>query len=171
MNKKRLINSIVVIMMLTAVDMLIKVTIDCFFMDNIFIPIEGFGFKPHLNITQMSIFNNELNLGVSTTFLIVLNIIFLPAPLLLGYYIQKNGNPCNSVYAFVNLMIAGEICSLLDKIIWGGSLDYIYFCGRWICDLKDIYLTAGCFVYIYCVIIMELRQNKEKKAIQEHNSI
>ena len=35
--------------------------------------------------------------------------------------------------------LAGSICSLVDKIFWGGSLDYIQLYNLFIFDLKDCY--------------------------------
>ena len=39
-------------------------------------------------------------------------------------------------------MISGALCSLLDKIICKGSIDFILFFGH-IHDLKDVYLYLG----------------------------
>ena len=45
------------------------------------------------------------------------------------------------------MILAGVICSLIDKLFWKGSLDYILFFSK-IVDLKDIYMFIGLFVCI-----------------------
>ena len=39
--------------------------------------------------------------------------------------------------------LMGGLCSLLDKTLWGGSLDYLQVPGKCTFDLKDLYLAAG----------------------------
>ncbi len=44
--------------------------------------------------------------------------------------------------------MAGTICSLIDKIFWGGSLDFLSIPGFFIFDLKDCYLTVGEILFV-----------------------
>lgn len=60
----------------------------------------------------------------------------------------KREKEWNTVLDIATLMIfAGVVCSLVDKIFWKGSLDYILFFSK-IVDLKDIYMFAGFFIFV-----------------------
>lgn len=146
---------------LIIIDMLIKLIIDSYFMEYEFIVNNLIGFKPYLNLTQLSIFNNELSLGVSTGALIVLNIMLIPAIPLAFRWVIKGNELDDSINISEDLLLAGAVCSLLDKIFWGGSLDYIYLLNRWIIDLKDIYLSGAIVVYFYCVIKYGIHKRKQ----------
>lgn len=62
-------------------------------------------------------------------------------------YVKKR-KEWNTVLDIATLMIfAGVVCSLVDKIFWKGSLDYILFFSK-IVDLKDIYMFAGFFIFV-----------------------
>ena len=88
--KKKVVRSSIVVAILVAIEMVIKIIIDVFFMEKKLIFFEQFGFKPHLNTTQLSMFNNELDMGVSTAALIVLNIaLILLVPV--GLYLLHRG--------------------------------------------------------------------------------
>lgn len=66
------------------------------------------------------------------------------------------------------LVISGALCSLLDKIVYGGSIDFILFFGH-IYDLKDIYLFLGiitALIYLVTYIKHE-RLNKFKRQDNE----
>ena len=135
---------------LVIIDIVIKLIIEKYFWENRFVIGNLIGFKPYLNTTQLSILNNELALGVSTGTLIVLNIVLIPGIPLSFYWLNKDNEFGDYMNISENLLLAGAICSLLDKIIWGGSLNYIYLLNRWIVDLKDIYLFGAICVSIMC---------------------
>lgn len=40
------------------------------------------------------------------------------------------------------ITLAGVICSIIDRIFWGSSLDYIRIKGFFVFDLKDIFIDA-----------------------------
>lgn len=152
-----------IVSILIIIDIVIKLIIENCFMEKQFVFGNWIGFKPYLNITQLSIFNNELALGVSTGTLIILNIVLIPVIPLSFYWINKSNELGESINISENLLLAGTICSLLDKIIWGGSLDYIYLLNRWIIDLKDIYLFGAICTYMMCfcyAIKNEIRKHK-----------
>lgn len=52
----------------------------------------------------------------------------------------------NVMFSF---LIAGATCSLIDKVCWNGSLDYILLKGMFTFDLKDLYID----VFIGLVVI------------------
>lgn len=87
-----------------------------------------------------------LKLGINT--FIFLNIIAVPI-LVQAYrcYIADNGKSFWLDMSFL-LCLSGSICSLIDKVFFGGSLDYLNVGNLFIADLKDFYITIsiGCFL-------------------------
>ncbi len=145
--KKIKINNSIFLLIMIFIDVFVKIIIDNFFMEDKLFINDKLGFLPYLNTEQLSIFNNELELGVSLNFLIVINLIGGIA-LVFVRNMLKREKEWNTVLDIATLMIfAGVVCSLVDKIFWKGSLDYILFFSK-IVDLKDIYMFAGFFIYI-----------------------
>lgn len=56
--------------------------------------------------------------------------------------------------------LAGCFCSLIDKIFWGGSLDFLQIPNLFIFDGKDVYLTLSEVFFV----ILALRHNQEISA-------
>ena len=145
------------------VDVAIKLVITKFFMGTNLLLFDGLlGFKPHINREQMGI-NMELTkigLSISNSANIVLNVLIIIA---VGALLWRLN--CRKIYgrSFAvgsAIGIASCICSLYDKIIWGGSPDYIYLLNRYIIDLKDIGLFAGSLICITAYFRTELKKNK-----------
>lgn len=137
------------ILTLITVDLFTKVIIFFNFMDLNFSILNGnFGFNPFINREQISIFNSLFNLGVSTNGLIIINVVVLVLLCLLYAWMKAVFGTDKHVVAIFVLFISAVICSIVDKLLLDGSLDYLLMI-RWICDLKDIYLFSG---YIYLVV-------------------
>ncbi len=101
-----------------------------------------FGFVPVINTEQLSIFNNEFKLDYGLGQLIFINLLLLLIIQFYYIYVRKKEYTNNHFeYCFLFAM-AGSICSLIDKITLGGSLDYILFLNH-IWDIKDIYLLLA----------------------------
>lgn len=60
-------------------------------------------------------------------------------------------------------LFSGVICSLIDKIFWNGSLDYILLKGFFVFDLKDCYLT----IFEVTVIMLVIKNWKEISKIND----
>ena len=109
------------------------------------------GFKPHKNI-DYSWFNSLGNFKIGLLPHIVFNIIVLFISIIIFDFIRqkyKHDRIINWLFIF---LFAGTICSLIDKVFWGGSLDYIYLKNLFIFDLKDIYISAFQATLILCLI-------------------
>lgn len=122
------------------------------------------GFTPYINRSQLSIFNHEFNMSLGIFTLIMVNIfgIFI---LCFTYKIVKKREYTNKYYEITFLLIAsGALSSLIDKIIYKGSIDFILFFGH-IHDLKDIYLYIGIIVAVVYVAtyIKHEKYNKSKR--------
>lgn len=103
---------------------------------------DKFGFSPLINREQLSIFNLELGMGVNITILIIINTVLLAALCFLQFRLYKKGLMNTHTHIILSLFIAGSICSIFDKLVFGGSLDYLLV-YQWICDLKDIYICRS----------------------------
>ena len=145
---KRKVMFIVLIM----IEQLIKCIIYFNFMHNEIVFFDNkIGFKPYINKDQLSIFNNELDLKLNLITLILINIVALVL-LFITYKYVKNKEYTNRYFKNSFYLLAiGAVCSIIDKVTLGGSLDYILFLGH-IHDLKDIYLYLGViFIFIYAI--------------------
>ena len=148
---------------LICIDMFIKIIITHFFMKRKKIFFGGlFGFWPHINREQMGI-NHELSkigMHISNGTNIVLNIIMIigVGALLIRLNRKKISGKLFAVGSCIG--ISACFCSLLDKIIWGGSPDYIYLLRRYIIDLKDIYMFAGVIICLYIYLRTEITRDR-----------
>lgn len=93
------------------------------------------------------------NKNISMKILICVNIfMFIFSTVIYNVHIKKYGKSFWSDW-FIIFTSAGLISSLIDKIFWGGSLDYINIANNIILDLKDIYMLFG-IVLIICEVIL-----------------
>lgn len=129
------------------IDILIKIIIDNFFMNKKVLITDWIGFSPFLNAKQLSIFNHELGLDLELKYLNIINVVGILVLLLLRNKLKKEKEWNTGLDIGTLMMLAGAYCSLIDKIFWRGSLDYILIFSQ-IVDLKDIYLFAGAAIYI-----------------------
>jgi UDP-glucose 4-epimerase len=66
------------------------------------------------------------------------------------------------MFAFI---FSGAVCSLIDKIFWDGSLDYISLTGLFTFDLKDLYIDT----FIGIMVLSVLLKNKDLKQLENKN--
>jgi signal peptidase II len=99
-------------------------------------------FNPIIN-TEGSWLNARFGTSVSFPILITLNIfaivIFLE---IYRYYLHKGNKDFWADMCFV-FVTCGAICSLIDKVFYGGSLDFIGISNLFIADIKDLYINMG----------------------------
>lgn len=96
-------------------------------------------FQPMFN-RDYSWFNSMLQLNVGKWIHIVLVASMLTLIYLFYRYLNKQlltSKIINGMFVFI---FSGATCSLIDKVLWNGSLDYIYVKGFFTFDLKDIYI-------------------------------
>lgn len=140
---------ILLVIVMVFIDAFIKVIIDHFFMEQKFLINDKFGFTPYLNQSQLSIFNNEMRLNVNLNVLIALNIVGIIALVVAESRFQQKRDWTKALDIAVKICLVGAICSLIDKIFWAGSLDYILLYSK-IVDLKDLYMFGA-----LCICIVE----------------
>ncbi len=100
----------------------------------------------------------KVGLAPHIAFSIVLTIVFI----LLGikYYHQYTDKKYMIIAYFVSL--SGMICSAIDRIFWGSSIDYIGIKGFCVFDLKDMLVNAM-YVLVIGMIISEIENEKISK--------
>lgn len=137
----RILGIIFAIVML--LDQGIKLIIKLYYFNDSFYIIPRFlSFNPIIN-SQGSWLNARFGAGVSFTYLIILNIIALFLFIEAYRYYLYNGHKdfwADMCFVFI---VAGCLCSLIDKVFYGGSLDFIGISNLFVADLKDIYINLA----------------------------
>ena len=105
-------------------------------------------FDPIIN-TDGSWLNARFNFNINFPLLILINFIALFIFFEIYRYVKfKSGkNTFWGDMCFV-FIFAGALCSLIDKIFYGGSLDFIGISDLFIADIKDIYINLGLLFFI-----------------------
>lgn len=119
--------------------------------DNIKIVEDMFYLNPTFN-RDYSWINSLFGLGISKGIHIVLvGFIIVMVVAVYGFlrHHKINTKTVNIAFAFI---LAGGLCSFVDKVFWNGSLDYIYVVNHFTFDLKDVYVN----VFIGLVVLMFL---------------
>lgn len=134
--------------LLLLIDQGIKLIIKKFFFNNFHEIIKDFiYFDPIIN-TKGSWLNARFNIGVGFIPLIIINTIALFLFLeIYRYYLSKKPKNFWVDSAFIFITV-GALCSLIDKIFYGGSLDFIGISNLFIADIKDIYINIGLLFFI-----------------------
>ena len=133
---------------LMLIDQGLKIIIKFNFFDNYFEIIPNFlSFNPIIN-THGSWLNARFNFNVSFPILILINGISLMLFVEIYRYIKfRNGKSFWTDMCFL-FIFAGALCSFIDKVFYGGSLDFIGISNLFIADLKDIYINLGLLFFI-----------------------
>lgn len=130
-----------IIGLLVLLDQSIKVIINQYFRNQkINIISDYVRFEPHLNV-DFSWVNSMLDLGLSRIFHIALVFFLFVLLCIIFKYMGARNTRDKWVDSIFILVFSGAICSFIDKVFWGGSLDYIALKGLFIFDLKDMYVT------------------------------
>lgn len=154
------------VVFLIALEQLIKIIINNKYL-NIEIPILPplLYFKPMFN-RDYSWFNSMLQLGISRLLHIIVVVVMIIFIYLFYRVLSSRTSNSNSI---INIMFAfifsGAICSLIDKIFWNGSLDYIMLKGLFTFDLKDIYVNVS----FTLLILLMIAKNKVLKQFDDDN--
>lgn len=154
------------------IDQLIKLIIKLFFFSDTKVIIKNLlAFNPIIN-TDGSWLNARFNTGISFSFLIILNffalILFLE---LYRYLIFKKHKSFWIDMCFI-FIFSGALCSFIDKIFYGGSLDFIAIGDLFIADIKDIYINLGLLFFILAIYSSGyLTDNEETSFKDDLNSI
>lgn len=138
-------------------DLLVKYIIKSFVAEGSIIPlISNWLFISNVLNDHGSYITSRFDFNVSMIWLVIINMLILFF-MFQGYRFYKLKRR-KSVWLDLTMMllVAGGISSLIDKVFFGGSLDFLGLKGLFVADLKDLYLTIG----IGCMIV-EVVDNPE----------
>lgn len=147
----------------------LKLLIDQFLFDKNYNLIGDYvQFKPYLNV-KYSWINSLFDLGISRMLHIILVILVLAITFVIYQFLKtKNveGQFIDWLFIFV---FSAVFCSLIDKVFWGGSLDYIALKGLFIFDLKDFYMTIseGMLIVMAVFDYKKIRRVNEKELYRD----
>lgn len=109
-------------------------------------------FRPVINV-NLSWGGNYFAILRHFEFVIIVNvfaiILFLAGFL---FYRYKRAKTTFIIELIFTLGISGCICSLIDKVIWKGSLDFVQIPGFFTFDIKDTYISIFEVIFIFLVI-------------------
>lgn len=130
------------------IDQGIKIVIKNFFFNlNFDILKDMLSFNPLIN-TDGSWLNARFGTSVSFPLLIIINALALIIIFeLFRYFSFKNIKNFWSDCSFL-FLLCGALCSLIDKVFYGGSLDFIGISNLFVADIKDIYINLGLYFFI-----------------------
>lgn len=106
-------------------------------------------FKPVLN-TKLSWIAHFVPVLVNFWIILLINIIgiFILISAYL-FHMQKANSGKTAAKVIMSFGLSGAVCSLIDKIAWGGSLDFIQIPNLFTFDLKDCYLSIMSILLIF----------------------
>jgi len=109
----------------------------------------------------------QLNIGRSVHIALVMGLIALAY--LFYRFVTTRLDTDRLINASFAFLFAGALCSLVDKIMWNGSLDYIYLRGFFTFDLKDVYINIfiGLFILMMVINHRGIRQVKEDEVLRD----
>ncbi len=143
----------VAIIILIIIEQGIKVIINNNFLDsNVPIISPWIFFNPMFN-RDYSWFNSMLKLGIGKWVHIVGVAVILILAFLFYRSITKKNTKALLIDVAFAFLFSGGICSLIDKIFWNGSLDYIQLKGYFTFDLKDVYINVFNGILILMLVI------------------
>lgn len=83
-----------------------------------------------------------------------------------GYCVFLSEEKQPHLSRFLLFFESGILCSFLDVVFWGGSLDFIALLNWFVFDVKDVYLSLGVIsLLLFCMDDLQkyYRLNKEER--------
>lgn len=162
----------IIFSVLMLIDQGLKLIIKFNFFDYYFEIIPRFlSFNPIIN-TQGSWLNARFNFNLSFPILTLINGIALFLFFEIYRYSKHKGNKSfwgDMCFVFI---FAGALCSFIDKVFYGGSLDFIGISDLFIADFKDIYINLGLLFFIMATYKSGyFKENEETTLKDDFNSI
>ena len=157
----------IIVIALISFEQAIKLVINSFYLyKNISIIPNAVYFKPMFN-RDYSWVNSMLQLGIGKWLHIVLVAVMIL--LIVRFYAYMNYRSVNDKMMdwIYTLVISGAMCSLIDKVFWNGSLDYIALKGLFTFDLKDLYVDIS----IGLILLFALTGSKKTKRILDDKGL
>jgi signal peptidase II len=163
----RYIGTLLGVLILIGIEQGIKLIINShFFNERIAIFPPFLYFEPMFN-RRYSWLNSMLQIDATKwVHIAFVSVMILLIGLFYRYLNKKLGASLivNVMFAF---LFSGAMCSLVDKVFWNGSLDYILLKGFFTFDLKDVYIN----VFIGLLILSLLLKNKTIRKIEDEKLV
>ena len=121
-------------------------------------------FRPIFN-TDYSWFASILDLSVSKWLHAALVGVVLAVIVLFYRYLQNHLSKNNTVNVLFAFLFSGAFCSLLDKLFWNGSLDFILIQNMFTFDTKDVYIS----IFVGLTLLFLVQKNKVFHEITNNN--
>ena len=121
-------------------------------------------FRPIFN-TDYSWFASMLDLSVSKWLHVALVGVVLAVIVLFYRYLQNHLSKNNTVNVLFAFLFSGAFCSLLDKLFWNGSLDFILIQNMFTFDTKDVYIS----IFVGLTLLFLVQKNKVFHEITNNN--
>ena len=137
------------ITLLVLLDQCIKLIIDRYWFNSTFTIINNLlRFRPIINV-NLSWGGNYFEILSNPWVAVTLNVIVIFVVIFVFLHYKKTHNQYEpwATIVFV-LLMAGSVCSLIDKLFWGGSLDFIQIPLFFTFDLKDCYLSLAVTIFV-----------------------
>jgi len=165
-NIKKIFENYGTMLLLVIADQIIKLFIYYNHMDkNVDIIKNILAFYPMFN-KDYSWINSLFQFGIGLVPHIIVVCLLLFCLLLFYDFLitkKKGDKIIKTAFSFV---IAAAFCSLIDKVLWGGSLDYVYLKGFFVFDLKDVYVSVF-EVLTVITVIKRIKKLDERKLLKD----
>ena len=132
---------------------------------------------PFLNTQSISmgfiaeLLNFDISNGVFFNMLMIIAVLLFGLIVLISLYFSfiSKKRPGKLVCFLSGFAIAGAICSIIDILFRGGSIDFIMLFDWVIFDLKDIYICTTILLMIFCTV--QAVRNLTNFSKEEHKHI
>lgn len=149
---KKIMKNIGWIVALISLDQIIKLVIYHHYFDmEVDIIKDLLIFSPIKN-TKLSWGGNYISIFSNPIFLNIMNVLIILVFISSYYYYCSRQQPRLLGQVIFIVGMAGVICSFIDKICWGGSIDYIEIPSMFTFDLKDCYIDIWLVLFSYVMI-------------------
>lgn len=161
-------NLFIIFIVLMLIDQGGKLIIKLNFFNSYYEIIPNFlSFDPIIN-TDGSWLNARFNFNISFPLLILINFIALFIFFELYRYTKvkfgKNTFWGDMCFVFI---FSGALCSLIDKVFYGGSLDFIGISNLFIADVKDMYINLGLLFFIMAAYKSDFLKDDENSSLKD----
>ncbi|MFW6015145.1 MAG: signal peptidase II [bacterium] len=159
----------ILITFLVVIEQMIKIIINNNYLDyNKPIIKPWIYFKPIFN-RDYSWYNSLFQLGIGKWVHIIAVAIIILIGLLIYLFIKKSLGTTKFIDITFAFLLSSGVCSLIDKVFWNGSLDYINLRGYFTFDLKDVYINIfiGLIILMFIINYKGLRKVDDKKFMKD----
>lgn len=158
---------LIIFTILMIIDQGSKLIINNFFFNEYFEIIPDFlSFHPIIN-TDGSWLNARFGAGIGFPVLIVINFLAIFIFIELYRYSKYKKLQCFDIDMCFSFITAGALCSLIDKVFYGGSLDFIGISNLFIADIKDIYINLGILFFILAMYKNDFLNEEDETTLKD----